>query len=78
MKKGYIFSNAIGTFLFDENYREVKKKEITEKELEDIENGKWIKQEKELIKLFSKKKLYYIGYKAEKLENIIITQEEEI
>ena len=71
MKEKYIFTNCIATFLFDQSFKVAEKIEN-----KDVKNfSEWLESEKKLIQKHSKDKLYLIGFKKEKLQNVIISQD---
>ncbi len=69
MSEKYLISNFLGTFVFDEQFNVVER-------IENNSNNcaEWLEEEKKLIKKY-KDKLFYIGYKKDKIDGIKLSND---
>ncbi|MDP2749817.1 MAG: hypothetical protein Q8O89_03220 [Nanoarchaeota archaeon] len=74
----YVFSNCLGVFVFDESFKVVDKTDISPKDFDAISKSKWIETEKNFLEKLAKQKdskIFFAGFKSEKIENVEITYE---
>ncbi len=73
-----IYSNYNGTYAFDENFRIIEYISFgknTLERLQALERNEWLEEEKELIRKHSKDKTYFLGFKNEKLQGVVLSQD---
>ncbi|MDO8740055.1 MAG: NOP5/NOP56 family protein [Candidatus Woesearchaeota archaeon] len=68
-----IYTSCIGAFAFDQNFNLVDKLEF--EDIKNIDFSEWLNEEKNLIKKYSKNKVFFLGLKKEKMPNVILTQD---
>jgi nucleolar protein 56 len=64
----YLYSNALGTYVFDDNFRLIERKPfaIPEMACQALERNEWTEEEKSMVKKY-KGKLIFLGFKKEKI-----------
>jgi len=67
----YLFTNCIATFLFDSDFKIAEK--VENDEVKDY--SEWLESEKKLMHKHSKDKIFYIGFKKEKLQGAVMSQD---
>ena len=75
----YLYSNCLGSFVFDEEFRPLDKRMFSKEELlqneNPLEKNEWLDSEREFIRKYSGDKIFFIGFKKEKIGNVITTQD---
>jgi RNA processing factor Prp31 len=69
MGETYLYSNCLGVFVLDQNFKLIEKIEVSGTE----DFSSWLEQEKKLVGKYSD--LYYLGYKKEKTDGIKLSQD---
>ncbi len=77
-----IYPNHSGVYLFDGNMNLIEKRLFSKNELIEkclaLERNEWLEEEKELIELIGNRKgekAFLLGFKKEKLQNVVLTQD---
>ncbi len=70
-----VYSGISATYVFDENMKIIEKKTLGAEKLPLLENNEWLSEEKELIAKHKKDKIYFLGFKKEKIEGVVLTQD---
>lgn len=74
----YLYSSCFASFLLDENFKVIDKKEFSNiiDNNKNLEKGEWLREEKELMKKHEKEKIVFIGFKNnDKIKNVKINQD---
>ncbi|MBI2142255.1 hypothetical protein HYU15_02055 [Candidatus Woesearchaeota archaeon] len=74
-----IYPNHSGVYLFDGNMNLVEKRLFSKDKLIEkclaLEKNEWLEEEKELIEKHKGEKIFLLGFKKEKLQNVVLTQD---
>ncbi|MBI2574879.1 hypothetical protein HYV82_03270, partial [Candidatus Woesearchaeota archaeon] len=77
-----IYPNHSGIYLFDSNMNLIDKRLFSKNELTEkclaLEKNEWLEEEKELIERIGNhkgEKIFLLGFKKEKLQNVVLTQD---
>lgn len=68
----YIHTNITGTYVFDANFKVIERIRFKDLPKDFFE---WLEPEKRLVKRLKSGKLFYVGFKKEKLNGIKLTQD---
>ncbi|MBI2134239.1 hypothetical protein HYU11_06200 [Candidatus Woesearchaeota archaeon] len=70
-----IYTSCSAVYAFDEGMKLVDKKPFAPERLAELENNEWLQEEKDLIQKHKKDKIYFLGFKKEKIEGVVFTQD---